>query len=208
MDGLRRYIVPLSCLIVVLFLFSIKVVRSSPFAGQRSGYIKSLPEGTIIYTKETLPNLNFISDTQQNLSDKDFYNKWSLFFFGYTTCPEFCPEQMNRMAQISKKLPKGSLGCYVVSIDPENDTPAHLYSYMSRFDHRLKGLSGSLQEIQKLSQYFKVIVESSVGIDGHIEHSANFVLLAPDGTMRAIFNAETDPKQIAQQILWIQSGKI
>ena len=37
-------------------------------------------------------------------SDKDFLGRWLLVYFGYTFCPDICPEELEKMGNVLNKL--------------------------------------------------------------------------------------------------------
>ena len=39
-------------------------------------------------------------------SDKDFLGHWLLVYFGYTFCPDICPEELEKMGNVLNKLGK------------------------------------------------------------------------------------------------------
>ena len=70
------------------------------------------------------------------VSDTDFRGKFMLVYFGYTFCPDVCPEELERMGEIidivdsTPELPKDSLVPLFISCDPKRDTLEVLKNYL------------------------------------------------------------------------------
>src|SRR5271157_184254 len=64
--------------------------------------------------------------TGKRVSDADFRGRWMLLYFGYTTCPDVCPTELQTMtgaldtlgAKAERVVP------VFVTVDPDRDTAA------------------------------------------------------------------------------------
>ncbi len=64
-------------------------------------------------------------------------------FFGYTHCPDVCPDHPRRYEPDAGRLGKDKpVRAVFVTVDPERDTPAVLKDYLSSFDPRITGSDG------------------------------------------------------------------
>ena len=74
----------------------------------------------------------------------------TVFFFGYTRCPDICPLVMADLAVAVARLPgrrPGDVQVVLVTSDPARDDPAVLRAYLDRFDPDFTGLTGDLDTI-------------------------------------------------------------
>jgi len=151
-----------------------------------------------------IPEVSFINQYNQLVTRDDILKEWSLFFFGYASCPEFCSLIVQSMDKIGHAYRGQPLTLYFVSIDPLNDTPEHLRSFLSNYKTPIIGLTGTLDQVHDLAEFFKLTVERADGQERHIEHSASLVLVSPQGHVAGIFSEYRQPKQIAQDIAYAQ----
>jgi protein SCO1 len=78
---------------------------------------------------------NLIDSEGLPFSDKDLLGKYYLLYFGFTHCPDICPEELGKIAEITKriKIERGDDVNFVpvfVTCDPERDTPEVIKSYL------------------------------------------------------------------------------
>jgi len=127
--------------------------------------------------------------TDQNgapLSDADLNGKPYAIFFGYTHCPDVCPTTLFELSQALAKLGADSdkLRVVFVTVDPARDTPQFLKEYLSAFDSRIVGLTGSEADIAVTAKTFHVFYQKVLaeeGTDYTMDHSATIMLMGADG---------------------------
>lgn len=71
---------------------------------------------------------NLVDHEGKPKSDKDFLGKWMLLYFGFTHCPDVCPDEMEKMAEIyevikaSKEPFVGDIVPIFITVDPDRDS--------------------------------------------------------------------------------------
>ena len=138
----------------------------------------------------------------------DMLGKYQLIYFGYTYCPDVCPTSLQVMAAALKKLdPKvrDRIQPYFITVDPERDTQQVLADYVTYFDKRMIGLTGSRAMIDRLLEEFNVTAEKVPDEGGDpgkylIDHTASLYLMAPDGRFITKFAHGITPDQLAQKL--------
>jgi protein SCO1/2 len=116
----------------------------------------------------------------------------SLFFFGYTTCPDVCPLTLHHVAQIRKQLGSAAqrVDAYFVTVDPERDTPQRLLEYSAKFDPAIVSPTGTPTELEQARAAFgvvarkRVVAESAAGY--FVDHSAGLYLVDSSSRIRVI----------------------
>ncbi|MDH5570871.1 MAG: SCO family protein [Gammaproteobacteria bacterium] len=140
-------------------------------------------------------------------NDKDLLGKYQLINFGYTSCPDVCPLSLHLMTQALKKLGSQAqlVQPYFITIDPERDSAAVMHEYVSYFDPRIIGLTGSSAMIQQAARKFRVRYEKVINDPAHpenykMDHSASFFLMAPDGRFIVRLASNQTATEIAEKI--------
>jgi protein SCO1 len=163
-----------------------------------------LDSGVIFKSQHQIPKVEFTTHLGDGITEDSFQGHWSLFFFGYSNCPEFCPTIVKAMDEIGKYLNYSDMNYYFVSIDPLNDTPERLKDFLSDYKTPIIGLSGEYDQMHNLSSFFKLTVEKAENQERHIEHSASLVLVSPSGYPIALITDYKNPKKIAKDIRFAQ----
>lgn len=119
------------------------------------------------------------------VTDKDLRGKPTAVFFGFTYCPEICPTTLGLMTQWMQALGPDAdkLNVVFVTVDPERDTPQQLKLFLSSFDPRIRGLTGSPDAIAQAAKAYRVFYKK-VPLDGGgytMDHSTPIYLFDARG---------------------------
>ena len=142
--------------------------------------------------------------TGQTVTEKSMQGHPTLVFFGFTHCPDVCPTTLFEMSEVLKAMGKDAerVNAYYITVDPERDTQAAMKEYLSSFDPRLKGLTGSPQQIAKVLSEYRVYAKKVPLKDGDytMDHTALIYLMDRDGKFVAPFNINQKPEQAASDL--------
>ncbi|MET0338318.1 MAG: SCO family protein [Caulobacter sp.] len=115
--------------------------------------------------------------------------KWSLVFFGFTYCPEFCPTTLAELAVVQQRLGDKAEDVQIVfvSVDPERDTPQALKDYLSSdgFPKGTIGLTGTPEQVATAAKAYRAFYQKvGEGETYTMNHSLAVYLMGPDGKFR------------------------
>ena len=115
--------------------------------------------------------------------------KWSLVFFGFTYCPEFCPTTLAELAAVQQRLgdKAENLQIVFISVDPERDTPQQMKDYLSSdgFPKGTIGLTGTPEQVAQAARAYRAYYEKVGEGEGYtMNHSLTVYLMGPDGRFR------------------------
>jgi len=111
---------------------------------------------------------NLVDDHGAAVTEAVLAGKPSVIYFGYTYCPEVCPTTLSDLARWMKKLGSAAdkLNYAFVSVDPERDTPQVMHDYVSAFDPRIHGFTGSPAQIARVAREYRVYYKRIPGSNG------------------------------------------
>jgi protein SCO1 len=135
------------------------------------------------------PEFSLMDFNRRPRSLADFRGRVVVVLFGFTRCPEICPGELSKLALVMKRL--GPVGEHVqvlfISLDPEHDTPAALRSYVTAFDRRFIGLTGTVAQLNRAASGFSIeYARVAAGADYAIDHSTGAYVLDARGHLRLI----------------------
>jgi cytochrome oxidase Cu insertion factor (SCO1/SenC/PrrC family) len=121
----------------------------------------------------------------KDFSDADLKGKYSLVYFGFTHCPDICPEELDKMAgmidAVKEKHGEGVLRNVFISCDPARDTPEVMKRYLAEFHGDILGMTGTWQEVKDVCKayrvYFSTPADVKPGQDYLVDHSIYFYLM-------------------------------
>jgi protein SCO1/2 len=117
-------------------------------------------------------------------TDADLRGKATALFFGFTNCPDVCPTTLTEATTWLDALGPDAdkLRVVFVTIDPERDTADHLKLYLSSFDPRMVGLTGTPAEVDVIKKAYRVFARKvPTGSDYTMDHTATVYLLDANG---------------------------
>lgn len=140
----------------------------------------------------------------------DLIGNGALVFFGFTYCPDVCPTELARGAQVVDQLVEADISVtpVFITIDPERDTPEQIGDYVSLFHEDMVGLTGTADEIASVADDYGVFysrVEMEDSSDYLMDHTSFVYLLDPTGSLVWMFRP-TDPVEAISETIRQAAG--
>lgn len=154
----------------------------------------AVPEVALVLPEPApVPAFSLLDQHGRTIDEQVFAGQWDLVFFGFTHCPDICPTTLQVLAAARRELAESGFEplprIVLVSVDPERDTPEVLGRYVDYFGEGNLGITGSLDEIGKLTSGLGIYFQKQA-VDGDsygVDHSAAVLLIDPAGGFRAVF---------------------
>ncbi len=172
---------------------------------------QSLPAATAVASAG--PDIHFtqpftLTDMHgKPVTETTFLGKPTLYFFGFTHCPDVCPTTLGALAGWLKELgdnDAAKLNVVFVSVDPARDTPETLRDYVTAFHPQMIGVTGTEEQLQAVAKQFMVyyakVPNSADPADYTMNHSSMILMADAKGTFKGTLDAH-DPQAEALQKL-------
>ena len=139
------------------------------------------------------------------VSLSDFNGKVVLLFFGYTFCPDVCPNEKEKMRVAFNDLSSSEIEQVVgifVSVDTKRDTPEKVGAYASFFHDRIIGLTGTREQISEVAKLYFVAyqeIETEGSATGYpVDHTATTYLIGQDGKVQKLLQGPTSQEIVRE----------
>ncbi|KAF7732864.1 Cu-binding protein, partial [Apophysomyces ossiformis] len=145
-------------------------------------------------------------NSNKPMSSNTFLGQYYMVYFGFTHCPDICPEELDKMAEVvdlvkaDKELGEGVLVPVFITCDPRRDSSDIVKEYIKDFHPDLVGFTGEFEEIRKVARSFRVYMSVppnvTEGDDYLVDHSIFFYLMDPEGKFVDCYGRDTTPEEI------------
>ncbi|MCU7890069.1 MAG: SCO family protein [Candidatus Thiodiazotropha sp. (ex Ustalcina ferruginea)] len=142
------------------------------------------------------------------LSKQTMLGKYQIVYFGYTFCPDICPTSLQILLQAFDLLGESAdlFQPYFITIDPQRDSIEVMRNYVTYYDERLIGVTGSQKMIDRVASQFKAkyekVVEDAMEPDIYLmDHTASLYLLDPKGQFITKFAHGISPEELARRLM-------
>lgn len=138
-----------------------------------------------------------LTGTNEQPMAQQLQGKWSLLFFGFTSCPHVCPTTLNALAgaagHAGGSIASDDAQVLFVTVDPDNDSPERITQYLSGFDQRFIGYTGSDEALSSFSTAVGAAFEAT---ENGFDHSTSVFVIDPMGRPAGVLLRPTDPMRL------------
>ena len=195
-----------SCLVVMLVAVSLYVNKMTTKVNLSSEQLKDMG----LYLIEPPRNLgafNLMDSAGKEFLPEDFEGKWNMLFFGFTFCPDICPITMSMLSRIEKGLDienQEKIRIFLVTVDPDRDSPDQLKVYLENFSENFIGLTGGLDQIYNFATRVNAPfnpIKNNKESNYTVDHTGSIILINPEGNYAGFFRAPHNQDDVKTAVL-------
>lgn len=147
---------------------------------------------------------SLIDETGQSVTEADVFTRPTLFYLGYTFCPDVCPlDNMRNADTVYLMAERGiDVQAVFVSVDPRRDTPEDLAMFTDLFHPEMLGLTGTEDAVASLAEDYASYFKVQDPDDAYylIDHTTYTYVVLPGHGVVDIVQRDTLPEDAAETL--------
>ena len=151
-----------------------------------------------------------ITHNGEQFNSKFFSKNPSLVFFGFLNCPDICPNTLNTISDLIVNLDSKNqeVNFYFVTVDPIRDNEKKMKEYLSHFNPKITGVTGSEKNINNFLDYMYVYKKKIYysAEDYTYDHSSQIFMFHKEGDFFGTISLNESNINIYQKIDKIING--
>ena len=171
-------------------------------AGEVDSSRPMLASGTWLTDAKPVADFHLIDSQGRAFTRSTLLGRPTLVYFGFTHCPDECPDTLAALARVKKESGLPALQVLFVTVDPARDTPAVLAEYLRHFDPSFLGLTGDVAEIHRFAASLGIGITrvSLPGGDYDFDHTMAILLFDSRAREVGVFTPPFDARQLAKSL--------
>ncbi|KAI9269792.1 SCO1/SenC-domain-containing protein [Sporodiniella umbellata] len=137
-------------------------------------------------------------------SSEELKGKFHMIYFGFTHCPDICPEELDKMAEVTDQLDRQLFVPVFITCDPLRDTAKVVKEYVKDFHPDLIGFTGDPAELKRVARSFRVYSYTPPDVkaedDYLVDHSIFLYLMDPQGKFVDCYSRDTTSEEVFQSV--------
>ena len=136
--------------------------------------------------------------------------RWTFVLFGNTSdCATQCGAALAALAALCQRIERAdamkTTQVVFISLDPKRGTSARLRQYLSAYDTRFIGATGTPEALRQVADDMR----AGTGTDGATQHNdVSLLLVGPDATIRAEYLPPLDVLRLTASYMRMRRGSL
>ncbi len=151
-------------------------------------------------------NSDYVSTGNSSFSNEDLKGAHTLIFFGYTNCPDYCPDTLMKIRQVFKKLENNGIERDIrmlfISVDTSDDL-LKIKKYVEYFDSSFQGLATKDSELKELAKRVGVYYKE-ISMDGSVkffDHTSAIFITNKNANLIGLYTPPVNTNNIFEDIV-------
>ncbi|MGY6630625.1 MAG: SCO family protein [Wenzhouxiangella sp.] len=159
-------------------------------------------------TPRALTDFELRTAEGERFTRADLEGQWNLLFFGFTNCPDVCPDTLAMLSQSMRQLElmrrEEKPQVVFVSVDPARDEGELLGDYVRWFNQDFIAVTGDEDQLEALSRQLGVVYffeepDERTGFY-NVDHSAAVLIVDPQGRLFGRFPHPLTPDDVTADL--------
>ena len=149
-----------------------------------------------------------------SFTESDLRGNLTLMFFGFTNCPDVCPDTLGTLAGAMDKLDTMRVATLpdvvFVSVDPARDAGDSMRDYVQYFDPSFRAVTGDDDALRALTSRLGIFYRLGEPDDSGyyaVDHSGMIVIVDDRGRAIGRFPPNTGPEALAADLFTLSRSR-
>lgn len=146
----------------------------------------------------------------KTMTEAEVIDRPTLVYFGYTMCPDVCPMDMSRNAEVADLLEEQGqdIRLAFVTVDPGRDTAEVVADFAHNIHPKAIGLTGTDKQVKQATDAYRVYSKLGDTSDEYylVDHSSFTYLMMPGTGFAEFYKNGAPPEEVASSVSCFMSA--